>query len=255
MDLSSLNTAEREVLTLLSQGHTAKSIAVLTGRSEGAVNERLREARRKTGVGSSRELARLHAAQENRDELIGVAADDGVGAAPGPEAAAGPAGGRSKGIALMAMLATGAAALILLFQPVAPQTAPSPQDDPLLGGVLQQGPPPADLYGQLRAQTRDTAWAPPAEAALRRRYAQISGIDELRVSCGAKLCEVAGIIPHGPQPKVDATMQALQGMVLVDDVRKLGFADILVTGFTSKGEGGTKDRTMVFYSYLSRAGG
>jgi DNA-binding CsgD family transcriptional regulator len=63
-DLSALNSAEREALSLLAQGHTAKSIASITGRSVGSINERLREARRKTGVRSSRELARLFAAQE-----------------------------------------------------------------------------------------------------------------------------------------------------------------------------------------------
>ncbi|CAN5360382.1 hypothetical protein BH10PSE14_BH10PSE14_28880 [soil metagenome] len=79
-DLRCLNAAEREALALLAVGHTAKSIATLTGRSEGAINERLREARRKTGVSSSRELARLLRQQENRDEEIGVASRDVVDA-------------------------------------------------------------------------------------------------------------------------------------------------------------------------------
>ena len=57
MDLSRLNEAERRVLGLLAEGHTAKSIANTIGSTPAAVNERLREARRKTGVGSSRELA------------------------------------------------------------------------------------------------------------------------------------------------------------------------------------------------------
>ena len=71
-DLGRLNPPEQEVLHLLAEGHTAKSIASLTGRSVAAVNERLREARRKTGASSSRELARLLKAQKNRDEKIGV---------------------------------------------------------------------------------------------------------------------------------------------------------------------------------------
>lgn len=75
-DLSRLSDAERRALLLLAQGHTAKSAAVLLDTTEAAVNERLREARRKTGVGSSRELARL-VAQENRDEKIGM--DQGGG--------------------------------------------------------------------------------------------------------------------------------------------------------------------------------
>jgi DNA-binding CsgD family transcriptional regulator len=76
VDVSRLSTAERHVLLMLAQGHTAKSIAGELGTTEGIVNERLREARRKTGVGSSRELARLMSTepQEIRDKKIGMAA-------------------------------------------------------------------------------------------------------------------------------------------------------------------------------------
>lgn len=59
-----LNERELEILRLLAGGHTVKSIATQLGRSEASINERLREARRKTGVGSSRELARLLAEQK-----------------------------------------------------------------------------------------------------------------------------------------------------------------------------------------------
>lgn len=54
-----LNARELEILRLLAAGHTVKSIAVRLSRSEASINERLRDARRKAGVGSSRELARL----------------------------------------------------------------------------------------------------------------------------------------------------------------------------------------------------
>ena len=54
LDLDALNPAECEALALLAEGHTAKSIAELTGRSVAAINERLREARRKTGIGTPR---------------------------------------------------------------------------------------------------------------------------------------------------------------------------------------------------------
>nr|QQZ51419.1 helix-turn-helix transcriptional regulator [Phenylobacterium glaciei] len=50
---------EKETLRLLLNGHDAKSIAVALGLSVHTVNERLREARRKLGVSSSREAARL----------------------------------------------------------------------------------------------------------------------------------------------------------------------------------------------------
>ena len=53
-----LNATELEVLRLLTLGHTVKSIARETGRTEAWINERLRDARRKSGSASSRELAR-----------------------------------------------------------------------------------------------------------------------------------------------------------------------------------------------------
>lgn len=62
--LASLTERELEILHLLTAGHTIKSIAAHLGRSEASINERLREARRKTGAGSSRELARLVEAQK-----------------------------------------------------------------------------------------------------------------------------------------------------------------------------------------------
>ena len=74
--LEALNSNELEILRLLASGHTTKSIAVSLGRSETAINERLREARRKTGLGSSRELARLLDAQKIWDKNIDLAALD-----------------------------------------------------------------------------------------------------------------------------------------------------------------------------------
>ncbi len=65
-----LTDKELEILRLLAGGHTVKSIAARLERSEAAINERLREARRKTGAGSSRELARLLDAQKIWDRKI-----------------------------------------------------------------------------------------------------------------------------------------------------------------------------------------
>lgn len=76
-----LTDQEKALLKLLAEGHTAKSIALSTGLTEGTVNERLRSARRKAGAPSSRELARLvattehHPSPKNRDNLIGVEHD------------------------------------------------------------------------------------------------------------------------------------------------------------------------------------
>lgn len=62
--LKSLNERERETLRLLLAGHDAKSIAREHRLSVHTVNERLRAARRKLGVSSSREAARLLAQAE-----------------------------------------------------------------------------------------------------------------------------------------------------------------------------------------------
>jgi DNA-binding CsgD family transcriptional regulator len=68
--IASLSKKELEVLHLLAMGHTGKSIATRLGQSEASINERLRDARRKTGVGSSRELARIVDAQKIWDKNI-----------------------------------------------------------------------------------------------------------------------------------------------------------------------------------------
>ncbi|NMN03406.1 MULTISPECIES: helix-turn-helix transcriptional regulator [unclassified Novosphingobium] len=119
--LATLSDKELEILRLLTAGHTIKSIAALLGRSEASINERLREARRKTGVGSSRELARLvdahkdsarpGAPQENRDDFPDLPAPGH----PAHDDAAAPATGRasSKGMLAMLLALTVAAAGLL----------------------------------------------------------------------------------------------------------------------------------------------
>ena len=78
--LHTLSEREKETLRLLLKGHDAKSVAVALGLSVHTVNERLREARRKLGVGSSRAAARLLAQVEAQspnflgDMELGVAA-------------------------------------------------------------------------------------------------------------------------------------------------------------------------------------
>ncbi len=63
-DVSALLEREKDVLRLLLVGHDAKSIARHLDLSTHVVNERLRDARRKLGVSSSREAARLLALAE-----------------------------------------------------------------------------------------------------------------------------------------------------------------------------------------------
>ena len=80
-----LSEKEKLVLRLLLRGHDAKSIARELDLSVHTINERLREARRKLGVSSSREAARqLH--QSEGDNALG----DAPAPAPPPPAASPP---------------------------------------------------------------------------------------------------------------------------------------------------------------------
>lgn len=118
-----LTDKELEVLRLLTAGHTVKSIAARLGRSEASINERLRDARRKTGIGSSRELARLVDAQKIWDRKIDLSARD----AATDEGWQPPNSGRrwSKGIVIMSLTILAAAALAFAaMQPAERAEAP-----------------------------------------------------------------------------------------------------------------------------------
>ena len=54
-----LTEKEKQTLRLIVRGHDAKSVARSLGLSVHTINERLRDARRKMAVSSSREAARL----------------------------------------------------------------------------------------------------------------------------------------------------------------------------------------------------
>jgi DNA-binding CsgD family transcriptional regulator len=78
-DVGQLSEREKEALRLLLRGHDAKSIARTLNLSIHTVNERLRDARRKLQVSSSREAARLLLEEDGPvqiawDREIGVAA-------------------------------------------------------------------------------------------------------------------------------------------------------------------------------------
>jgi DNA-binding CsgD family transcriptional regulator len=79
--VSRLSEREREVLRLLAQGHELKSIAASLGLSIHTINDRLREARGKLGVSSSRAAARLLASQESGHRFSGDKIS-GVGVRP-----------------------------------------------------------------------------------------------------------------------------------------------------------------------------
>jgi DNA-binding CsgD family transcriptional regulator len=123
-ETTALNDKEVEVLRLLAAGHTVKSIAARLGKSEASINERLRDARRKTGVGSSRELARMLDAQKIWDKNIDLAVTSSL--RDDPEQ---PRTGRpwSKGtIAMLLTLPAAALGLMLAANNQAEPPAPAP---------------------------------------------------------------------------------------------------------------------------------
>lgn len=134
-----LTEKELEILRLLTAGHTVKTIAARLNRSEASINERLREARRKTGVGSSRELARMLAAQKNWDKNFDLSRQDApTECAVQPETAGRP---RSKGKIIM-FIAVPITAIGLVAAatdwsqqsaPVQPVAAAATAQDPLVG--------------------------------------------------------------------------------------------------------------------------
>jgi DNA-binding CsgD family transcriptional regulator len=257
MDLSRLNETERRVLRLLAEGHTAKTIATELGTTPTAVNERLREARRKTGVGSSRELARLLKAQENRHEQTGV----GKARAPATFPAHGdaelwrPHTGVIAMIAFFLIAAAGAAALM------SQQPTNESKIDPLIGAPLERAPEPAELHARLRAESREAQWASRMEGQIEARLMSMPLIGKdgnvLRVTCATTLCEIAGSLTTPPDKReqedlnsqFNRTIKDLQVPPLTDDLARLGLKNesALFTG----GKG--KPDRMVFLLYYSRA--
>ena len=130
-----LTEKEKQTLRLMGRGHDAKSLARHLGLSVHTVNERLRDARRKLSVSSSREAARLLLDSERDspdsfgDTLLGEAGPHPCAARDG---SAIDRRGRTHrapwviaGVVLMSIL-FGIAALMLQ-----PQTAPTPATPPL----------------------------------------------------------------------------------------------------------------------------
>lgn len=224
--LNALNNTEREVLRLLAEGHTAKSIAALTGRSTGAVNERLRDARRKTGVGSSRELARLLRNQINWDEKIEVPSagnmeqPDSILTSRAKPQFASPRGW----FVMIASLVLGAAAALSLLQVVPAETekVTDPRLKAMLPPATQSGP--RELHEQLQRETRDSNWADVTERALRSRYSLHADINGLKVRCARTVCEVVGTI-NSPLAQMSVSMEDLQTGSLVQDIRQRGLVD------------------------------
>ncbi|MDP1027601.1 DUF4019 domain-containing protein [Sphingomonas sp. KR1UV-12] len=134
--LSALTEKEKQTLRLIVRGHDAKSTARSLGLSVHTINERLRDARRKLAVSSSREAARLLLDAEGRGGAAhpDLLADDRIGGDPGgPDADQGtaPVGGARPaahrpaifiGVVLMTLV-LGLFALAALPQVAAPPPA------------------------------------------------------------------------------------------------------------------------------------
>ncbi|GAA3901902.1 hypothetical protein GCM10022276_20800 [Sphingomonas limnosediminicola] len=257
VDLSRLSESERGVLRLLAEGHTAKSIAHAIETTPAAVNERLREARRKTGVGSSRELARLLKAQEIRHEQIGVGRGPSR-RAPFPDRDVQPWRPQTGVLAMLGIFVVAAAGAVTLMTQTSPVT--TNVDDPLIGTPLVNGPDLATLHERVRSEARDQTWAGPLESAIRARVMQIPLVGKdgnvLRVTCGSSLCEIAGTL-IGPKDKaelddqnsqINRTVKDLQVPPLPDDLAKLGLKMEAATFTSGKG----KPDKLAFLLYYSR---
>ena len=242
-DLSLLSLSEREILTMLAEGHTAKSVAAIKGLSVAAVNERLRSARRKTGVGSSRELARAFRLQENRDEETEVPSD-----ASDPSSLPLPANNHVGRRLLMPILTIAAliAGAMTMNQNTfsAPAVAVEKSQDPLLGGLDNPETNISAMYDRVRSERRDEPWSSHSEAALRERYVRIkrlsTTVNTMRVICGKTLCEVAVVMPQNVSIKdSNELMKSLQSKPVIDGFTALGlknlsngFSDSFVTYWT-----------------------
>lgn len=129
-----LSEKEKQTLRLMVRGHDAKSMARHLGLSVHTVNERLRDARRKLGVSSSREAARLLLDREGAPKSRG---DEELGDAEPFPAVKSLSGSRGAMILSGAFLVSlGLAALALVanpsdaLQPVQTQIRPAVAPDP-----------------------------------------------------------------------------------------------------------------------------
>ncbi|KPF54685.1 LuxR family transcriptional regulator [Novosphingobium sp. AAP1] len=109
--VDSLTEKERQVLRLMVRGHDAKSIACRLNLSVHTINERLRDARRKLAVSSSREAARLLFDAEG--EPPKNSGDSELGEAPHPGDMEQP--GLAERISRRGWIKTGSIAMSLLM--------------------------------------------------------------------------------------------------------------------------------------------
>lgn len=251
--LDRLNASERELLLLLGRGHTAKSIAALKDLTELAVNERFRSARRKTGIGSSREIARLLVAQENRDDFIGLV--EPSAAAPNRPRPDAP---RRASFLRRWSLPMSAAAVLLASAILAQQTVTPPSSVDLAdrpatetSSLFSRRAPEVrldDLHAEAHGGSIDPTWSPQSEATLRRLHDNIPGfadaVQSFDVTCSATVCEAIGVMRQDVSNEVMFT--------LVSGIQDIGNQPGLTS--LSHGFGPTADepRSTIFTSFWRR---
>ena len=223
--LDRLNPTERELLIMLGRGHTAKSISNHKGLSIAAVNERFRSARRKTGLASSREIARMLVAQENRHDLIDLVSD-GVTSTilVYPDVAPSKRAFFTARWRPMMITATLFSAALLAYGTATPPAAPSHQnasaDSKLVSELLAGIPPSPDiaaLHAEASMPSTDAAWSHETEGLLSQRYQQLpdfnEAVQELNVTCATALCEAVGRFRSDrSQDRMQGFMEGVQGL-------------------------------------------
>lgn len=211
--VSTLNDRELEILRLLSAGHTAKSIAAATGLTVNAVNDRLRDARRKCGAASSRELARLIAAQENWAEKIELSRC--AGEEHEPRDVRSPMGKPNSRKGKIMALSLGASAMFVAawigWQGVTQPTNRVARDAAVRLSEADDRNDPRKLAAALDSESRDLAWASQTELLLKRAYGPVlfshGLIAEPSVRCARTLCEVLGVYPTAPSPEEELALR------------------------------------------------
>ena len=256
--LDRLNASERELLLLLGRGHTAKSIAALKDLSELAVNERFRSARRKTGIGSSREIARLLVAQENRDDFIGL-----VEPAARPSDIPRPDAPRRASLLRRWSLPVSATAILIASAILAQQTAvaPSRPIPPAAAAIFaprEPSPDVAALHAEIAADATTTAWSAETTAVLAQAYRQLPDfndrIESLDVTCNTDLCEVVGVSRQGlDSDRTNALMASIQSREINEIAAGQGL-DLVVQSFNSSRDDGVGEASAatVFVAYWRR---
>jgi hypothetical protein len=107
------------------------------------------------------------------------------------------------------------------------QVTPASVGDALMKNMFSEPAErePRYLYGLVRTEKRDPAWADRAEASLRERYGPLSSagkLQGLRITCAATVCEVAALIRGKPRKDHDETVEKLQSPPLTNDISSVG---------------------------------